>query len=270
MGLDLALGAIILIWAIRGWFKGFLVQAIGLAALVGCFYLADPVRDALRPYAREILPAIQAPVLDRLLWWASAIASYVVTSGLALMIVRLRRRRSYGELYEPNRSDQGAGFLLGAGKGIILAAFLTAGIIQFAPRFIKPGGAVEKQTKKSRALEWSDRYQPADRIWNSAPVQSFVQHVRDRGFWVEDEDGDGASPSSFAVSDPEDASIPAIEEEETEAEEPASSRKPVQTANRAPSLQLPQFRPLDPESKNFREEVTRAMEQLGLRPGKSR
>lgn len=270
MGLDLVLGAFILIWAIRGWFRGFVVQAIGLAALIGCVYLADPVRDALRPYARELLPAIQPPVLDRLLWWASAVGSYVVTSGLAMMIVRLRRRRPYGELIEPNRSDQGAGFLLGAGKGAVACVFLTAAIVQFAPHYVKPGGVVEKQTKASRALAWTARYHPAERIWESAPVQSFVEHVRRRGFW---EDGD-TPPSDLAEAEDSETSstAPVVaepKEPEPESDRP-SRRKPVQTANRTPPLAIPRFNPINPESATFLEDVDRAMNQLGLRPSRSR
>ena len=42
MGLDLALGGLVLISAIRGWLKGFLVQAIRLAGLVASVYAAGP------------------------------------------------------------------------------------------------------------------------------------------------------------------------------------------------------------------------------------
>ena len=45
MGLDIALGIMVLLGAIRGWFKGFVLQAIRLSGLVGCVYAAGPVRD---------------------------------------------------------------------------------------------------------------------------------------------------------------------------------------------------------------------------------
>src|SRR4051794_28680572 len=77
MGLDLALGAIVLLTAIRGWLKGFILQAIRLAGLVACVYLADPVRDLAKPYVLPHLPSIRPELIDRLLWWSAAAISYV-------------------------------------------------------------------------------------------------------------------------------------------------------------------------------------------------
>ena len=59
MGLDLALGVIILIAAFRGWFQGFIGQAVRIAEPVACVYLADRVRDYARPYVTAV------PVVDR-------------------------------------------------------------------------------------------------------------------------------------------------------------------------------------------------------------
>ena len=127
MGLDIGLGILVLVSAIRGWYKGFFRQVITLAALVGCVYLADPLRDLARPYAKSNFPSIAPDVLDRLLWWSSGVAWYLVMSGVALSILKSVRRRPYGDP-EPNRGDQGAGFALGALKGLIVASFLCAGV----------------------------------------------------------------------------------------------------------------------------------------------
>ena len=56
MGLDLTLGVIILIAAFRGWFQGFVSQAVRIAGLVACVYLAEPVRDYAKPYVLPYLP----------------------------------------------------------------------------------------------------------------------------------------------------------------------------------------------------------------------
>src|SRR4051794_411063 len=116
MGLDLILGGMILIAAIRGWMRGFVLQAIRLTGLVSCVYLAEPVRDLARPYVAPHLASIRVDLLDRLLWWASAVLSYVVMVGLGSLTVKMYRRRTFGEA-EPSRADQFAGFLLGAAKG---------------------------------------------------------------------------------------------------------------------------------------------------------
>ncbi len=75
MGLDLTLVVIILVAALRGWLKGFVSQAVRIAGFIACFYLADPVREQVRPYALGKMPAIEAGLLDRILWWVAAVVS---------------------------------------------------------------------------------------------------------------------------------------------------------------------------------------------------
>ena len=84
MGLDLALGVIILIAAFRGWLQGFVSQAVRIAGLIACVSLAEPVRDFAKPHVLPYLPTIQPEVVDRLLWWVSAAVTYVVLVGLHL------------------------------------------------------------------------------------------------------------------------------------------------------------------------------------------
>ena len=81
MGLDLALGVIVLLGAIRGWLKGFILQAIRLSGVVACVYAADPVRDLAKPYVVPHLPSIRPELVDRLIWWSAAAVSYVCWSG---------------------------------------------------------------------------------------------------------------------------------------------------------------------------------------------
>ncbi len=116
MGLDIVLALIILGAGVRGWFRGFVLQAIRLGGLIGAVYSAAPLRDAARPYVNSYLPTIRPELLDRLLWWLAAILCYVVTVGLASLAVKMARRRPFGEV-EQNRTDQFAGFLLGGIKG---------------------------------------------------------------------------------------------------------------------------------------------------------
>src|SRR5262245_30043934 len=136
MGLDLALAALVLVAAVRGWLKGFFLQAIGLSALVAGVYLADPIRDFARPHVQEYLPGIRVELLDRLLWWTSAVLSYVALAGIGKGLLKAARRKPYGER-EANRGDQGAGFLFGALKGTVVAAFLAAALLRHADTYIK-------------------------------------------------------------------------------------------------------------------------------------
>jgi uncharacterized membrane protein required for colicin V production len=180
MGIDLALGALILMGAIRGWLRGFLLPAIRWASLVGCVYAADPVREALRPYLAESLKSMRPELLDRMLWWASAVVCYLCFVGLAGVAVRIQRRRPYGEP-EPNRFDQLGGLLLGTAKGFVFAALVLAGFDRFGRDQIKGVDWAEQQASTSKSLVWNAEYQPVPRAWNSTPVQAFVARVRNRG-----------------------------------------------------------------------------------------
>jgi uncharacterized membrane protein required for colicin V production len=180
MGLDLVLGGLVLVTAIRGWLKGFVLQAIRLAGLVACVYLADPVRDQARPYVLVYVPKIRPDLVDRLLWWSSAVASYVVLVGLVTLAVKLYRPQPI-RLAEPNRNDQFAGFLLGGVKGALIALFLVAGLQKYALERIKALPWADEQARASWVLQWNERYQPAARIWASRPVQQFVSRVQRRG-----------------------------------------------------------------------------------------
>jgi uncharacterized membrane protein required for colicin V production len=192
MGLDLALGVIVLLAAVRGWLKGFLLQAIRLAGLVACVYVADPVRDVVKPYVGPHLPSIRPELVDRLLWWSAAAVSYVVLVGLATLITHQYRRQAFG-LAEPRRNDQYAGFALGALKGLVVALFLVAGIERFALERVKGIAWAEEQFQTSKALKWSAQFQPVPRIWASPPVQHFVNHVQRMGL--------KAPPSAAATSE---------------------------------------------------------------------
>jgi uncharacterized membrane protein required for colicin V production len=181
MGLDLALGAVVLLAAIRGWLRGFVSQAVRLSSFVGCFYLADPVRDQLRPYVLPRLPKVDPALMDRILWWTSAVASYVVVVGLASLAIKMMRRPDPSGLPEARRDDQFAGFLLGAAKGALVAAFLTAGLQKYGLEIARKSEWTSRQIEDSKALAWNEKYQPVPKIWEAPPVRRFVEHIQRNG-----------------------------------------------------------------------------------------
>jgi uncharacterized membrane protein required for colicin V production len=193
MGLDLVLGVIVLVTAIRGWLKGFTLQAIRLAGLVACVYMADPVRDLAKPFVLPQLPSIRPELLVRLLWWSSAALSYVVLVGLATVILNFSRRQAFG-IAEPRRNDQYAGFALGAFKGLIVVLFLVAGLEKYAFDRVKAIAWAHEQVSSSFVVSWSERFQPATKIWTSPPIQHFVDHVQRMG--LSNPDSSGASPGT--------------------------------------------------------------------------
>lgn len=243
MGLDLALGGVVLLMAIRGWFKGFILQAIRLTGLVLCVYAANPVRDQLKPRVIGYLPTIRPDLIERGLWWASAVIAYVVLVGLTSLAVKLYRRQPYG-LEEKRRGDQFVGSLLGAAKGVVTAAFLVAAFETYGLDHIKnlPPRAQE-QVETSYAMRWNAQYRPVARVWASPPVQHFVRHVQEHG----------------GLSGPPEKSEKG-EKAEKKPEPPASD--PVQTASRAPKLQWPAPAMPGSPSINVDPEVADAIQEI--------
>ena len=93
MGLDVALGIVILIAAIRGWLQGFVYQAVRLGGMIACVYLAAPVRDQAKPYILPYLPTVKPVVMDRLLWWVAAALAYIVLVGATTLVLKMTKPR---------------------------------------------------------------------------------------------------------------------------------------------------------------------------------
>jgi len=215
MGLDLALGVIILIAAFRGWLQGFVSQAVRITGLIACVYLAEPVRNYAKPYVFPYLPTIQPELVDRLLWWVSAAATYVVLVGFVTLILKMTRRPEIPGIRESGRNDQFAGFLLGAAKGLIAVAFLTAGVQKYAAKHLGVLPWAEEQVKTSWAFKCNEQYQPVARIWESTPVKHYIAQIHRMGLQTPAE-----SSQSAGGSQPTDS-------------------PPVQTASRSPKLEVP-------------------------------
>jgi len=182
MGLDLVLGLIILSAAIRGWAKGFTSQAVRIGGFIACFYLADPVRAQARPYVLAKLPTIDPGLMDRILWWACAVVSYIVLVGFSTLAIQLMRSPAQPGAPRSRRDDQFGGLFLGVSKGLLLVAFLAAGIHKYAAEFASSFPWAERQTQGSYALQWTERYSPVSRIWAAGPVRRFVEHIQHNGY----------------------------------------------------------------------------------------
>jgi uncharacterized membrane protein required for colicin V production len=212
MGLDVALGVVILIAAIRGWLQGFLYQAIRIGGLIACVYLAAPVRDQARPHVSSYLPSIAPELLDRILWWVAASVSYIVLVGAATLVSKMTRRPEIpGMPPQRSRNDQFAGFLVGLAKGGLISAFLVAALDTHGLKQVETIPWADKQAKASLALRWNAQYHPAARVWDSVPVRHFVNHIQRMGLQ------------------------PPAEPSPADAAEKADDRPVVQTARKAPA-----------------------------------
>jgi uncharacterized membrane protein required for colicin V production len=219
MGLDLALGLIILIGAIRGWLKGFLSQVVRIGGFIACFYLADPVREQARPYVVAKLPAIEPGLMDRILWWVAAVVSYIVLVGLTTLAIQMMRTPPAPKMARSSRNDQFAGLLLGAAKALLVAAFLAAGIETYRAELVRYTPWTPPQASGSLALKWTEQYQPVPRIWATPAVRAFVEHIRRNGL---------KGPAGTEI-DAEDEAQPAGN---------VAERAPAEAPSRPPRLEL--------------------------------
>jgi uncharacterized membrane protein required for colicin V production len=238
MGLDVALGVIILIAAIRGWLQGFVYQAIRIAGLVACIYLAAPVRDQAKPHVVAYLPTIPSEWVDRLLWWVSAALAYVVVVGVTSLAIKMTRRPEIpGIPGQSSRNDQFAGFLMGVAKGVLVAAFMTAGIQKYALTQMATVPWADQQVKTSQAIRWNEQYQPAAKIWLSPPVQHvviLVERMGLQGAGLPDEKpaDQPVVQTASRPTDPED-----VEGSKSRKGAPNASANPSPTA--VPKLRIP-------------------------------
>jgi uncharacterized membrane protein required for colicin V production len=236
MGLDIVLGGIILFLAFRGWFKGFIRQAVSLASLILAVYAAVPVREYVKPHVIPFLAAIQSDIIDRLLWWVSAVLTYLILAAVATTIVKMTRRPMIPGISQSDRNDQFAGFLFGASKGLLIAAFMAALIQNFGLEHAKNVNWVEDQAKASWALKWNEAYQPGDKIWASKPMQHVWNQINRMGIR---EPGDPLEKSSDVA---ENESVVRTASRPTEAEGtagPDRSSKPATPAGSSASSVAP-------------------------------
>lgn len=250
MGLDIAMGLVVLVWAIRGYLRGFVFQAIRLAGLIASPFLADPIRDALQPQLAPQFPTISPELLSRLIWWSASVLTFVILTGLGGLTYRLSQRRTMGEP-EPNYADQGAGFLLGMVKGAILAVALVALVDGYALDRLKQVPWVDEQVKSSQALALSREYEPARKLWELAPVQAYVTQVRRNGSLAP---GDATSAVVEALAQSRDLEGDKAKTAETPqppADKPSEKGPQQAQANTPPSLRVPPRSSPEPGSPDF-------------------
>lgn len=258
MGMDIILGAMVMIAALRGWFRGFFAQAIRIGGLVGGIYLAAPLRDLARPIVAARLTSMTPDLLDRLLWWVALVVAFVVLTGVATAILMASRRRitrdriASGVAGPSHRGDQSAGALLGAAKGAIVVAFLLSAIQPYMPEYVASGGWVGEQVETSYVLALSARYEPARRLWEAEPVQALVTHVRQMGLGGTDSD---SNPDSKDSSD-DSRGIFAIEASQPETQARAPARRPAPLAVESKPSEPPK------DLQSALEEVRRDLEKL--------
>lgn len=182
MGLDLALGGIVVFAAFRGWLKGFVSQAVRIVGFIACFYLADPLRDQARPYILAKMPVINPDLMDRILWWIAAVISYVLLVGLTTLILQLSRNPlPKDSTLSARREDQIGGLLIGLGKGLLVAASLATAAENYKATIIQNIPWIERQCRDSYSLAWTAIYRPIPRLWATAPVRNFVEHITRNG-----------------------------------------------------------------------------------------
>lgn len=199
MGLDVALGIVILLAAVRGWLKGFLHQVVRIGALIACVFLADPVRSEARPHVAPFFPSIQPAMLDRILWWLACGLTYMILVGAASLLIALARRPDETGVVPAMPNDRFAGFILGAAKGLLVAILIAAGVQKYALSQLRAVPWAAGQIEGSKALAWNELYRPVPLIWESSPVRRFVARIQQMGMPEAVAAGTSAGPTSSAT-----------------------------------------------------------------------
>ena len=197
MGLDVALGLMILFGGVRGWFKGFLAQSIQIGGIIASVYLATPIRELVRPKIKSMLASVDPVVLEKLIWWGAVFLCYVLIRALASALINVTRRPPVPGVPADSRfGDRSAGFFFGLAKSAIVAAFLIAAMDEHAIKYLKSESWADEHVFQSYSLALSRKYRPAERIWTSEPVAHFVSYVRREGVDLRPARNEGESDSA--------------------------------------------------------------------------
>ena len=100
-----------------GGFKALWSRSFAWHRWSGAVYSAVWVRDYAKPYVVPYLASIESDIVDRLLWWVSAVVTYLLMVSVTTLIVKMTRRPAIPGIPQSDRNDQFAGFLVGGLKG---------------------------------------------------------------------------------------------------------------------------------------------------------
>lgn len=116
--LDLVLGVILVLFTIRGFFKGFLEEVAGLAGLLGGVFIAGHYYGA---FGRQLSLYIKDPS------WAYILAYVLILCAVLLAVALITRilQKILTAVYA-GWIDHVAGGVAGAAKGFIVCALLVA------------------------------------------------------------------------------------------------------------------------------------------------
>ncbi|MBL8897892.1 MAG: CvpA family protein [Planctomycetes bacterium] len=136
---------LIAVFALRGFFRGFVRQAALFAAIFGGISLANLFAEPLAGELPDLTSTLDTG--DRL--FAAYLAIFLGTLLLAALIARFLETTL--DLLQLRSVDRLLGFALGAACGTSLVAFLLACGLVFTPR-IGPGEDIHRSLEESRSL----------------------------------------------------------------------------------------------------------------------
>ncbi|MBK9383895.1 MAG: CvpA family protein [Planctomycetes bacterium] len=136
---------LIAVFALRGFFRGFVRQAALFAAIFGGISLANLFAEPLSNEIPDLTSALESG--DRL--FAAYVAIFLATLLLAALVARFLEQTL--ELLQLRSVDRLLGFALGAACGTLLVAFLLACGLVFTPR-VGPGERIHRSLEDSRSL----------------------------------------------------------------------------------------------------------------------
>jgi membrane protein required for colicin V production len=136
---------LVAVFALRGFFRGFVKQAALFAAIFAGISLANLFAEPLSGEIPDLTSALESG--DRL--FAAYLAIFLGTLLLAALVARFLEQTL--EILQLRSVDRLLGFALGAACGTLLVAFLLACGLVFTPR-IGPGEQIHRSLEESRSL----------------------------------------------------------------------------------------------------------------------
>lgn len=175
MWIDVAMGLVLALGALRGFRVGFAKPMVHLTGLVAGLLAAEPLSHWVAEHAGERLAFLPAAIRPAALFFACLVAMYAVLTLVGCSYLRWYRTQFLGE-NKPSFGDRFVGIGLGLVKGAIVIYIAAFGASRFVPALLHHE-SVREMIAASKGVPLLRRHQPIEWVLRTEHAQRVARHL---------------------------------------------------------------------------------------------